>query len=142
MNIAIKISLLASGVFLLAGLLTGVVKYRKIMSSPNHRAPVYIDIAHRASLLYSFASLVMAKLLEYSPYSPGVQLVAVGFPLLFFAVTIGGYSGKQIDIGDALRTHVGERLASGVGKYFDHPLDANVGFARDGDVFRLALADE
>lgn len=91
MNIAIKISLLASGVFLLAGLITGVVKYRKIMSSQSHRAPVYIDIAHRAALLYSFASLVMAKLLEYSPYSPSVQLVAVTFPLFFFAVTIGGY---------------------------------------------------
>lgn len=91
MNIAIKTSLLASGVFLLAGLITGVVKYRKIMSSQSHRAPVYIDIAHRAALLYSFASLVMAKLLEYSPYSPSVQLVAVTFPLFFFAVTIGGY---------------------------------------------------
>ncbi|HEY6120013.1 MAG TPA: hypothetical protein VIV66_08650, partial [Pyrinomonadaceae bacterium] len=78
-------------VFLLAGLITGVVKYRKIMSSQSHRAPVYIDIAHRAALLYSFASLVMAKLLEYSPYSPSVQLVAVTFPLFFFAVTIGGY---------------------------------------------------
>ena len=91
MNIAIKISLLASGIFLLAGLLTGVVKYRNTMASPTHRAPVYIDIAHRASLLYSFASLVMAKLLEYSPYSQTVQVVAVVFPLLFFAVTIGGY---------------------------------------------------
>ena len=91
MNIAIKTSLLASGIFLLVGLLTGVVKYRKTMSSPNHRAPVYIDIAHRAALLYSFASLVMAKLLEYSPYSQTIQLVAVALPLLFFAITIGGY---------------------------------------------------
>jgi len=91
MNLAIKISLLASGIFLLAGLLTGVVKYRKTMASPDHRAPVYIDIAHRASLLYSFAALVMAKLLEYSPYSETVQLIAVSFPLAFFAITIGGY---------------------------------------------------
>jgi len=91
MNIAIKTSLLASGIFLLAGLLTGVVKYRKTMASPDHRAPVYIDIAHRASLLYSFAALVMARLLEFSPYSEKVQLIAVGFPLAFFAITIGGY---------------------------------------------------
>lgn len=91
MNLAIKTSLLASGIFLLTGLLTGVVKYRRIMASPTHRAPVYIDIAHRASLLYSFAALVMAKLLEYSPYSQTVQLIAVSFPLFFFAVTIGGY---------------------------------------------------
>jgi hypothetical protein len=91
MNMAIKIGLLASGIFLLAGLITGVAKYRKIMTSVNHRAPVYIDIAHRASLLYSFAALVMAKLLEYSPYSETVQLVAVIFPLSFFAITIAGY---------------------------------------------------
>ena len=91
MSIAIKTSLLASGIFLLAGLLTGVVKYRKTMASVDHRAPVYIDIAHRASLLYSFAALVMAKLLEYSPYSETVQLIAVCLPLAFFAITIGGY---------------------------------------------------
>jgi hypothetical protein len=90
-SIAIKISLLASGIFLLTGLLTGIAKYRKIMASPDHRAPIYIDIAHRASLLYSFAALVMAKLLEYSPYSETVQLIAVALPLSFFAITIGGY---------------------------------------------------
>ena len=84
-------SLLASGLFLLAGMLTGIMKYRRTMQSPDHRAPVYIDIAHRASLLYSFAALVIAKLLEFSPYSPTVQIVAAGFPLAFFAITIVGY---------------------------------------------------
>jgi hypothetical protein len=92
MNLAIKLSLAASGAFLLAGMLLGVVKYRRIMASPAHLAPVYIDIAHRASLLYSFAALVIAKLLQYSPYSATVQLVAAGVPLLFFALTIVGYS--------------------------------------------------
>ena len=84
-------SLLASGLFLLAGMLTGIMKYRRTMQSPDHRAPVYIDIAHRASLLYSFAALVIAKLLEYSPYSSAVQIVATAFPLAFFAITIVGY---------------------------------------------------
>ncbi|MFL6229750.1 MAG: hypothetical protein ACJ741_13345 [Pyrinomonadaceae bacterium] len=92
MNLAIKLSLAASGTFLLVGMLLGVVKYRRIMESPAHRAPAYIDIAHRASLLYSFAALVIAKLSEYSPYSSTVQLVAAGVPLLFFALTIVGYS--------------------------------------------------
>jgi hypothetical protein len=92
MNLAIKLSLAASGTFLLAGMLLGVVKYRRTMTSAQHRAPVYIDIAHRASLLYSFAALVIARLLEYSPYSNGVQLVAAGVPLIFFALTITGYA--------------------------------------------------
>jgi ribosomal subunit interface protein len=40
-------------------------------------------------------------------------------------------SGKQIDIGDALRTHVEDRLNESVGKYFDRPVDAVVTFCRD-----------
>lgn len=91
MNPAIKLSLAASGIFLLTGLLSGILKYRRIMTSAEHRAPVYVDIAHRASLLYSFASLVIAKLLEYSPYSVRVQLWAAAVPLAFFAITIAGY---------------------------------------------------
>jgi hypothetical protein len=92
MNLAVKLSLAASGAFLLAGMLLGVVKYRRIMSSPAHRAPTYVDIAHRAALLYSFAALVIARLLEFSPYSERVQLAAAGVPILFFALTITGYA--------------------------------------------------
>lgn len=92
MSTAIKISLVASGLFLLAGLLSGILKYQRIMTSPTHRAPHYVDIAHRASLLYSFAALVIARLLENSPLSPGVQVLAATVPLAFFAVTIAGYA--------------------------------------------------
>ncbi|MBV9960380.1 MAG: hypothetical protein JO360_18280 [Acidobacteria bacterium] len=91
MNPAIKLSLAASGIFLLTGLLSGILKYSRIMSSAEHRAPVYVDIAHRAALLYSFASLVIARLLEYSPYSVRVQFWAAAVPLAFFAITIAGY---------------------------------------------------
>ena len=96
MSLAVKISLAASGVFLLAGMLLGVLKYRAIMRSPAHRAPVYVDIAHRASFLYSFAALVIAELLRYSPYPEAVQLAAAGVPLLFFALTIAGYSAHGL----------------------------------------------
>ena len=92
MNLAIKITLAASGLFLFAGLLLGVLKYRGIMRSPEHCAPVYIDIAHRAALMYSFAALVMAELLKYSPYSETVQLLITGAPLLFFAIAIAQYT--------------------------------------------------
>jgi hypothetical protein len=33
------------------------------------RPPVYVDIAHRAAFLYSFAMLVIAKLMEFNPCS-------------------------------------------------------------------------
>lgn len=96
MSLAVKISLAASGLFLLAGMLLGVLKYRRIMRSPAHRAPVYVDIAHRAALLYSFAALVIAKLVEYSPYPKRVQLAAAGVPLVFFALTIAGYAAHGL----------------------------------------------
>ncbi len=96
MNPAIKISLVASGLFLLSGMLTGVLKYQRTMTSANSRAPVYVDIAHRASFLYSFAALVIAKLLEYSPYSTRVQVIAATVPLAFFAITIIGYTAEGL----------------------------------------------
>jgi len=38
---------------------------------------------------------------------------------------------RQIDIGDALRTHVEENLGTVVGKYAERPTDAQVVFSRD-----------
>lgn len=96
MTPAIKISLLASGLFLLSGMLIGVLKYQRIMTSPDHRAPVYVDIAHRAAFLYSFAMLVVAKLVEYSPYSTRIQVGAVVLVLVFFALTVFGYLTEGI----------------------------------------------
>lgn len=91
MSLAVKISLAAAGFYLLAGMLLGVLKYRRIMRSASHRAPVYIDIAHRAALMYSFASLVMARLLEENAYAERVLVGATVLVLIFFTVTILGY---------------------------------------------------
>lgn len=91
MNLSVKIALLVSGIFLLNGMLTGVWKYARIMSSPEHKAPVYVDIAHRASFFYSFASLVIAKLLEFSPFSPNSQVVIVVLPLGYFLLSVIAY---------------------------------------------------
>lgn len=91
MNLAVKITLAVSGIFLFVGMLGGVLKYRGIMSSPDNRAHPYIDIAHRAALMYSFAALVMAQLLGYSPYSDQVQLIIACVPLFFFSMAIGQY---------------------------------------------------
>ncbi len=45
-------------------------------------------------------------------------------------------TGKQIDIGDSLRTHVTDRINAGVVKYFDRPIDAFVSFAKEGHEFK------
>ena len=91
MNLSVKIALLVSGIFLLNGMLTGIWKYAKIMSSEKHQAPAYVDIAHRASFFYSFASLVIAKLMEFSPFGNFWQIVIVAFPLGYFLLTVTGY---------------------------------------------------
>ena len=96
MSIAVKISVAAAGLYLFAGMLLGIVKYRRIMTSAEHRAPVYIDIAHRAAFMYSFAALVIARLLEYSPYSERVQVGAAGLVLAYFTVTILGYTAHGL----------------------------------------------
>ena len=44
-------------------------------------------------------------------------------------------SGKHIDVGDALRTHVEDNLEEAVTKYFDRPVNAAVVFSRDGAAF-------
>lgn len=93
---AVKVSLLFSGLFLLSGMLTGVWKYARTMSSPEHRAPVYVDIAHRASFFYSFASLVIAALVAFSPFGRGWQVAIVLLPLAYFALTVIGYVREGI----------------------------------------------
>ena len=40
-------------------------------------------------------------------------------------------SGKQMDVGDALRSHVEDRLGEAVAKYFDRPVEAIVTFCKD-----------
>ena len=44
-------------------------------------------------------------------------------------------SGKQIDIGDALRTHVRTELDEAVSKYAERPTDAMVVFSKTGHEF-------
>lgn len=92
MSIANKISLLASGIFLLSAMLIGIAKYRQMMWRETHQANAYVDIAHRAALLYSFAALVIAELVKYSPFSKNLQLLIVAAPLALFALTIGQYA--------------------------------------------------
>jgi ribosomal subunit interface protein len=44
-------------------------------------------------------------------------------------------TGKQIDIGEALQTHVKTELGETVAKYADRPTDANVVFSKNGSEF-------
>lgn len=91
MEVAVAIALLASGGFLLVGLATGVWKYSHMMGSADGVAPQYVNIAHRASLLYAFAALVIYEFAQLSPFSPTVTAAAVTVPIVFFALAVTSY---------------------------------------------------
>lgn len=89
--VAVRLALSAAGGLLLIGMLTGVWKYAQIARSAEAVAHPYVDIAHRASLLYSFAALVLAALAAVSVWPGWVNLQAVIWPLLFFVLAIASY---------------------------------------------------
>ncbi|XXF80115.1 hypothetical protein P2318_10300 [Myxococcaceae bacterium GXIMD 01537] len=91
MNLAQSISVFSAGGFLLAGLSFGVWKYVQISRSPKAQASVYVDIAHRAALLYSFACLVVERFVILSTLDATVELVAVLSVIGFFAMGLSTY---------------------------------------------------
>ncbi len=88
---ASTVALSAAGLFFLAGLLTGSWKYRRMRASETGRAPHYVDIAHRAALIYSFAALLLAVFACLSAFPDWVNTAATVAPLAFFALSIGQY---------------------------------------------------
>jgi preprotein translocase subunit SecG len=86
-----RITLLAAGLIFLLALVLGVWKYRQIMVADDHRAHPYVDIAHRAALLYSFATLLLAAFVELSAWPAWVNLTAAMIVVFFFVAAILGY---------------------------------------------------
>jgi hypothetical protein len=83
LGIDTRITLLAAGLIFLLALVLGVWKYRQIMAAPDHRAHPYVDIAHRAALLYSFATLLLAAFVELSAWPTWVNLTAAALVVVF-----------------------------------------------------------
>ena len=83
---------LAAGVMFLIALLLGVWKYRQMATSESHLAHPYVDTAHRAALLYSFATLLVAVFVQWSGWSELVDLVCAGVLYFFFLGAVAGYA--------------------------------------------------
>ena len=88
---AVSIAILGCGGFFVAGLVTGIWKYYKMMTSPEARAPVYVDICHRSALMYAFACLVLAEFARLSAWPSGVNVIAVIAAITFFATAVLNY---------------------------------------------------
>ncbi|QLL07410.1 hypothetical protein [Mycobacterium vicinigordonae] len=86
-----KLTLLAAGLIFLLALGLGVWKYRQIMVADDHRAHIYVDIAHRAALLYAFATALFAVFVELSAWPAWVNLAATAAAVFFFVGAIVGY---------------------------------------------------
>lgn len=91
LGIDTKITLLAAGLIFLLALVLGVWKYRQIMAAPDYRAHPYVDIAHRAALLYSFATLLLAVFVELSVWPTWLNLTAASIVVSFFVAAIAAY---------------------------------------------------
>lgn len=91
LGIDTKLTLLAAGLIFLLALVLGIWKYRGMMTSENHLAHPYVDIAHRAALLYSFATLLLAVFVQLSAWPVWVNMTAAGVVVFFFVAAIAAY---------------------------------------------------
>ncbi|CAN5379279.1 hypothetical protein BH11PSE5_BH11PSE5_21460 [soil metagenome] len=111
------LALLGCGVFFMTGLITGLWKYRGMITSADGQASAYVDICHRAALMYAFACLVLAEFARLSDWSAAVNLVAVALPIVFFAAAVGSYAAHGIlqDTDNQLRRphRIGKRHVHG-----------------------------
>ena len=48
--------------------------------------------------------------------------------------------GKQLNVGDALRSHVSDSLSRILGKYFGDAIEVGVTVSRDGHMYRTVIA--
>ncbi len=100
-----KAVLLGAGAMFLIALLLGVWKYRQMATSEDHLAHPYVDIAHRAALLYSFATLLVATFVQFSGWSETVDLICAGVLYFFFLGAVVGYAyhGWRRDTDNQIR---------------------------------------
>lgn len=91
LGIDTRLTLLAAGLIFLWSLVLGVWKFAQMSKSPDGLAHPYVDIAHRAALLYSFATLLLSVFVELSGWPTAVNLIAVTIVVVFFVGAIVSY---------------------------------------------------
>ncbi|MCB9034722.1 MAG: hypothetical protein H6553_12850 [Chitinophagales bacterium] len=87
-----KIGILFSGIFLLIGMITGAWKYWEIRHSSEFKAHDYVDIAHRAALMYAPACLILAVMATFSIWSEQLSCILVVGNIFFFVSAVISYT--------------------------------------------------
>lgn len=88
---ATRFGLMCAAALFITGVLCGVWKYVCIRRSDAACAPVYVDIAHRASLMYAFSTVLLSLLAQTNTWSSAVCTACIGASVAMFAVSIGSY---------------------------------------------------
>lgn len=103
-----KAVLLAAAIMFLVALLLGVWKYRQMSEAADGLAHPYVDTAHRAALLYSFALLLVATFVELSGWGTAVNLIAAGAMAFYFFAAVASYAfhGWRRDTANQFRDPV------------------------------------
>lgn len=103
-----KAVLLLAALMFLWALLLGVWKFRQMDTSEDGLAHPYVDTAHRAALLYSFALLLVATFVQLSGWSVLVNLLAAGAMAFYFYAAVAGYAmhGWRRDTDNQFRDRV------------------------------------
>lgn len=86
-----RVTLLLAGLIFLWALALGVWKYQQMATSESNLAHPYVDIAHRAALMYSFATLLLAVFVELSGWPTAVNMAAMLIVVFFFVGAIISY---------------------------------------------------
>ncbi|MDT7837458.1 hypothetical protein [Aquabacterium sp. OR-4] len=90
-SIAASLALACAGGLLLVGLLLGVWKYRAIRRSAQAQAPEYVSTAHRAALMYAFATVLLGLLAQHNALPTAWAVACVLAAVASFVLAIGSY---------------------------------------------------
>lgn len=90
-DLSVRLAIVFSAIYLWVGMLTGVWKYVQISRSSQARAHYYVDIAHRSSLLYAPATLILAVMAYFSIWHSQINLICIVINLIFFSFSILSY---------------------------------------------------
>lgn len=89
---SVSLNLALGSYHLMAGLVLGVYKYAQIHASKTATAHPYISTAHRASLMYGFASAQLAGISLLSAWPESVNVAATVATQTFFVSAVATYA--------------------------------------------------
>ncbi len=110
LTFAAQLALIAAGAIFVWGLLLGIWKFVQISGSPVGQAHIYVDIAHRAALMYSFATLLLAALVQFSAWPTWVDVAALAVVVAFFVAAIAAYCLHGWRRDTTNQYHPGDRM--------------------------------